>query len=36
MVKTISNGVRLAYSRDYKLIGSVRATPAELGGGADP
>jgi hypothetical protein len=29
MVKTLPDGVRLAYNRDYKLVGSVRATPAE-------
>jgi hypothetical protein len=29
MVKTLPDGIRLAFNRDYKLIGSVRATPAE-------
>ena len=29
MVKTLADGVRLAFNRDYELIGSVRATPAE-------
>jgi hypothetical protein len=30
MVKTLPDGVRLAYNRDYKLLGSVRATEGEL------
>ena len=29
MVKTLPDGIRLAFNRDYKLLGSVRATPAE-------
>jgi hypothetical protein len=29
MVKTLPDGIRLAFNRDYKLVGSVRATPAE-------
>jgi hypothetical protein len=29
MVKTLPDGVRLAYNRDYRLIGSVRATSGE-------
>jgi hypothetical protein len=29
LVKTLPDGVRLAFNRDYMLIGSVRATPAE-------
>jgi hypothetical protein len=29
MVKTLPDGVRLAYNRDYKLLGSVRAAPGE-------
>jgi hypothetical protein len=29
MVKTLPDGIRLAFNRDYKLIGSVRAPPAE-------
>lgn len=29
MVKTLPDGVRLAFNRDYKLLGSVQAAPAE-------
>lgn len=29
VVKTLSDGVRLAFNRDYALLGSVQATPAE-------
>jgi len=29
MAKTLPDGVRLAFDRDYKLLGSVEATPAE-------
>ncbi|MBI4587580.1 MAG: hypothetical protein HY725_01975 [Candidatus Rokubacteria bacterium] len=29
MVKTLADGVRLAFNRDYKLLGSVHASPAE-------
>jgi hypothetical protein len=29
LVKTLSDGVRLVFSRDYVLLGSVQATPAE-------
>lgn len=29
MVKTLPDGVRLAFNRDYGLLGSVQATPAE-------
>src|SRR5262245_50951710 len=29
MVKTLPDGVRLAFDRDYELIGSVQATAAE-------
>jgi len=29
MVKTLPDGVRLAYNRGYKLLGSVRATEGE-------
>ena len=29
MVKTLPDGIRLAYNRDYKLLGSVRATEGE-------
>ncbi len=29
MVKTLPDGGRLAYNRDYKLLGSVRATEGE-------
>jgi hypothetical protein len=29
MVKTLPDGIRLAYNRHYELIGAVKATPAE-------
>lgn len=29
MVKTLPDGVRLAFNREYELIGSVQATAAE-------
>src|SRR4029077_6849184 len=29
MVKTLPDGVRLAFNRDYQRLGSVRASPAE-------
>jgi hypothetical protein len=28
-VKTLPDGIRLAYNRDYKLLGSIRATDGE-------
>lgn len=32
MVKTYPDGVRLAFNRNYELLGSVQATPAEWEG----
>lgn len=29
IVKTLQDGVRLAFNREYELLGSVQATPAE-------
>jgi hypothetical protein len=29
MAKTLPDGIRLAYNREYKLVGSIRATPGE-------
>jgi hypothetical protein len=29
MVKTLPDGIRLAYNREYNVIGSVQATPGE-------